>query len=135
MRYQLLTAWPIGQFCIEAGTTIDLNIPQQFWTDNAKLAYGRIPPPDAIALDRECRDFMKKAYAHAPWLSLKASLSEWFEQDQHWPVVHEAMKELSIGVIFTEEEKRAILDKYPEPPRRKPPQWRKQSIPPLRNDD
>jgi hypothetical protein len=28
----------------------------------------------------------------------------------------------STGVIFTEEEKRAILDKYPEPPRRKPPQ-------------
>ena len=28
----------------------------------------------------------------------------------------------SIGIILTEEEKRAILDKYPEPPRRKPPQ-------------
>ena len=40
MRYQLLKAWPVGQFCIEAGTVIDTDANDQ-WSQLVK----NLPPP------------------------------------------------------------------------------------------
>jgi hypothetical protein len=92
LRFQLLIAWPIGQFCIDAGVTIDLNTPRQLWNENVKLAYGRIPPHDVIYMDREAVALWKKAYAHAGWLHLKAKL-DWWEEDRWLPIVREELKE------------------------------------------
>lgn len=93
MRYQLTQGFVIGQFCIPAGETIDLNGPSELWNDNAKLAYGRVMPVDAICMDREAVALWRKVYGNVSGYALKQSL-EWFEEDEHWPTVREAMKEV-----------------------------------------
>jgi hypothetical protein len=62
VKYQLLTAWPIGQFCIEAGTELNLSKPASEMSNWEKLADGRVPPAGAIALDEEARGLMKWAH-------------------------------------------------------------------------
>jgi hypothetical protein len=93
MKFMLTTPFVIGQFCIDAGVTIDLNVPREFWNDNAKLAYGRIMPADAICMDRESVALWRKVYGRIGSFHLKQSL-EWFEDDRFWPAVREAMKEV-----------------------------------------
>ena len=56
MRYQLLKAWPVGQFCIEAGTVIDTESNDQWST----LVKHLRPPLNVMALDK------------ATWLWMKA---------------------------------------------------------------
>ena len=62
MKFMLQTPWPIGQFCIDAGVTIDLGKPEAQLSDWEKLARGRIPPIDALALDEECAQHMRRCY-------------------------------------------------------------------------
>jgi hypothetical protein len=70
----LLTDWPIGSICLAAGVTIDLNAPRELWNDNAKLAYGRVMPPDAICMDREAVALWRKVYGNVGSFHLKQSL-------------------------------------------------------------
>jgi hypothetical protein len=58
MKYQLLGAWPINQFCIPAGTIIDLNGTDQW----SQLAKNRPPPLNAMPLDRYTWEWMKKLH-------------------------------------------------------------------------
>jgi len=59
MKYQLRDhGWPIGQFCIPAGTVIDTDASDQWST----LAKGWPPPLNAQPLDQLTYDRMKKTY-------------------------------------------------------------------------
>lgn len=63
MRYQLLTPWPVGQFCVEAGTVIDLNKPEVEYTQPEKLVEGHTPPLfSTLALDWDCAETMWRNY-------------------------------------------------------------------------
>jgi hypothetical protein len=65
MKFQLdQTGWPIGQFVVPAGTTLDLGKPESQMTDWEKLARGRAPPMNALALDDEAEQTMQRAH---PW--------------------------------------------------------------------
>jgi hypothetical protein len=55
VKYQLLGAWPVGQFCIEAGTVIDLSGTDQW----SQLVKGLPPPLTAMPLDRYTWEWMK----------------------------------------------------------------------------
>ena len=83
------------------------NAPRELWNDNAKLAYGRVMPVDAICMDREAVALWRKVYGNVSGYALKQSL-EWFEEDEHWPTVREAMKEVlgakpAVRVIYEHE--------------------------------
>jgi hypothetical protein len=65
MKYQIMGGgWPIGSWLIPAGTIID--DPDGKAEDKLsgweRLAKGRVPPPDAIALDDEAYAVMVKEY-------------------------------------------------------------------------
>jgi hypothetical protein len=97
MRYQLVDhGWPIGQWLIPAGTIIDLSKPDTQLTDFEKLAKGRVPPLNALALDPECVELMRTAY-HSHHHLLRSDVTQW-EKDIKWnaavrEVVAEAKKE------------------------------------------
>jgi hypothetical protein len=64
MKYQIRNGWPIGGVLIPADTIIDLpeGKPEHLLTEWERLAKGRIPPHDAIALDDETYALMVKHY-------------------------------------------------------------------------
>lgn len=66
MRYQIGGGgWPIGAVLIPAGTIISLdNKAEHQLTEWERLARGRIPPMDAIALDQEAWEAMAQSYEH-----------------------------------------------------------------------
>jgi hypothetical protein len=59
MRFRIeREGWVVGQYLIPAGTVIDDRVNDQ-WTQIAK---GHVPPLNAVALDQEAFDLMKRAY-------------------------------------------------------------------------
>jgi hypothetical protein len=58
MLYQLLGPWPVGQFCIPAGTVINSAGTDQW----SQLAKGLPPPLTAMPLDRHTWQRMKELY-------------------------------------------------------------------------
>jgi hypothetical protein len=44
MKFMLTTGWPIGSRCLDPGTTLNFNLPKQFWSDAERLAEGRDIP-------------------------------------------------------------------------------------------
>jgi hypothetical protein len=63
MRFQMLQDWPISQFCISAGTFLNLDKPEAQMTQCERWAENRTPPLNAIlALDWECAWVMHEAY-------------------------------------------------------------------------
>jgi hypothetical protein len=62
MKFQLTQhGWPIGQWLIPAGEIIDLDKSPEQMTGFERLAVGKTPPMNAIALDDDCADAMAKA--------------------------------------------------------------------------
>ncbi len=69
MKYQISGGgWPIGSWLIPAGTIIDNpdTKAEHELTRWERLARGRIPPRDAIALDDETYELMRKQYEIGP---------------------------------------------------------------------
>jgi hypothetical protein len=68
MKYQISGGgWPIGGWLIPAGTIIDLDGKAEHQlTEWERLARGRVPPRDAIALDDEAYALMVKQYEIGP---------------------------------------------------------------------
>jgi hypothetical protein len=64
MKYQISGGgWPIGQWLVPAGTIIDLDGKADHQlTEWERLAQGRVPPRDAIALDDETYALMVNAH-------------------------------------------------------------------------
>jgi hypothetical protein len=54
LRFQLLGPWPVGQFCIPSGEIID-GAGEGDWN---RLAQGRVPPIECVALDQEAYDLL-----------------------------------------------------------------------------
>jgi hypothetical protein len=65
MRFQITQGWPIGQFLIPASTIIDIaDKPDHELGEYERLAGGRIPPRDSLALDADAAVTLWRAY---PW--------------------------------------------------------------------
>jgi hypothetical protein len=65
VRYQISGGgWPIGSWLIPAGTIIDLpeGKAEHELTEWERIARGRLPPRDAIALMEETYQAMRAAY-------------------------------------------------------------------------
>jgi hypothetical protein len=63
MKYQLAGhGWPIGQWLIPVGTVIDHTKTPEQMTDWEKLALGKLPPLNAVALDDDCAEAMANGY-------------------------------------------------------------------------
>jgi hypothetical protein len=59
MKFQLMRhGWPVGQWFIPEGTIIDASSNDEW----SRLARGRTPPSNAIALDQEAADAMLRRY-------------------------------------------------------------------------
>jgi hypothetical protein len=58
MRYQLLGPWPVNQFCIPAGTVIDLSGTDQW----SMLVKHLRPPLNGMPLDRYTWEWFQKLY-------------------------------------------------------------------------
>lgn len=73
MKYQLAQhGWPIGQFLIPVGTIIDLTKDPEQMNDWEKLAQGKLPPLNALALDDDCANAMEQGYPGHLYLLHKA---------------------------------------------------------------
>ena len=73
MKYQLSgCGWPVGQFLIPVGTIIDLTKPPEQMNDWEKLALGKLPPLNALALDDDCANAMEQGYPGHLYLLHKA---------------------------------------------------------------
>jgi hypothetical protein len=63
MKFQVNTGWPVGQFLIPASTIIDIgDKPEHELSEYERLARGRIPPLDAVALDADAAIAIWRAY-------------------------------------------------------------------------
>ena len=61
MKYRIdRQPWPIGGILIEPGTVIDTASNDQW----SQIARGKVPPPNAVALDQETFDALRKAYPY-----------------------------------------------------------------------
>jgi hypothetical protein len=58
MKYQLLGAWPVQEFCIPAGTIIDTTATDQW----SMLVKHLRPPLNAMPLDKYTFEWMQKLY-------------------------------------------------------------------------
>jgi hypothetical protein len=110
MKFMLTTGWPIGSRCLDPGTTLNFNLPKQFWSDAERLAEGRDIPADAILLDSGAVRAWRKAYhevgapgsPYAPWLFPKVAIEDWWDTDEFRPLVREAVEKILTGPIKQE---------------------------------
>ena len=58
MRFQLLGPWPVNQFCIPAGTIIEINGTDQW----SLLVKGLRPPLNSMPLDKYTWEWLQKLY-------------------------------------------------------------------------
>jgi hypothetical protein len=58
MKYQLMSAWPVGPWLIPQNTVIDTSVQDQ-WTP---VVQGNVPPPNSVCLDTETYRAMLNAY-------------------------------------------------------------------------
>jgi hypothetical protein len=62
MKFQITSGWPIGSWFVPPGTIIDTDKPDHELTREERLALGRLPPRDAVALNEETYELMVKEY-------------------------------------------------------------------------
>lgn len=81
MRFMMLQDWPIGQFTISSGTTLNLDRDEAQMTQCERWAKDRIPPLNAIlSLDWECAWVMHEAYGENFSHRLKRALGSFHEE-------------------------------------------------------